>query len=265
MAPSIPTARDILLTAVVIPIFTARAALPVTGNITLFSDTKCQEPVFVNNAIVGRDFCAHSESADDYLGAFGSFILNERPWCDDGSVPWWNVFTDGLCAVPAASFEPGSDADGTCVAVEERGFKSYSFVCEDADRDSDDDGAEGDADSDDDYDVEPTTSADFAFTTLPFETAEPTLRRATTSESSTSETSTVKPSTEATPSTAKPPTESSGISSSPAQASSQSMAPTSAAPVSTPEPTGGVGTLNPNQSFVIGFITIMAGSLLLSL
>lgn len=260
MAPSIPTTRDIVLAAVILPVITAQAKLSVTGNITLFSDTQCQEPVFVNDAIVGRDFCAHAESSQEYLGAFGSFILNERPWCDNGAVPWWNVFTDGLCALPAASFEPGSDADGTCVAVGEGGFKSYSFDCDYADPDPDFDGSEGDADSDDDYDGEPTASVDIDVTTLPFETAEPTLHWSTTSEISTSETLTIKSSTEAISSTAKPPAESSPLSSSPAQTSSQSAATTSAEPVSTPEPTGGVGTLAPKQSLAIGLVAILVGS-----
>ncbi|KAH8197312.1 hypothetical protein TruAng_008516 [Truncatella angustata] len=117
---------------------TAIAALPRLGNITLFSDTACTDAVFVNNFIVGRDFCAPADNSGSGTGSvFQSYILNERPFCDDGWRPLFNVYGDLACADLIASYEPGPlydppgpDADGTCVAPGGE-YKAVAFICDD--------------------------------------------------------------------------------------------------------------------------------------
>lgn len=109
----------------------AVADLSHTGNVTFFSDDACADPVFVNSAIIGRDFCATSDSDLSSLGPYRGFIINERPWCDNGSRPYWNVFGDGGCRVLLDSFPPMRlDGEGACVPVGSSGFRSYAFVCD---------------------------------------------------------------------------------------------------------------------------------------
>ncbi|KAK9771888.1 hypothetical protein SCAR479_11369 [Seiridium cardinale] len=117
------------------------AALSKTGNFTVFSDTACQDPLFVNSEIKGRDFCAPTDNEGNWGGEatdfiFKSYILNERPWCDNGSRPYFNVYSDQDCAnliksYPAgALYNPtGPDADGTCV-VPGAEYKAVAFVCD---------------------------------------------------------------------------------------------------------------------------------------
>ncbi|KAM0813982.1 hypothetical protein AB5N19_13984 [Seiridium cardinale] len=117
------------------------AALSKTGNFTVFSDTACQDPLFVNSEIKGRDFCAPTDNEGNWGGEatdfiFKSYILNERPWCDNGSRPYFNVYSDQDCAnliksYPAgALYNPtGPDADGTCV-VPSAEYKAVAFVCD---------------------------------------------------------------------------------------------------------------------------------------
>ncbi|KAF1979817.1 hypothetical protein BU23DRAFT_106448 [Bimuria novae-zelandiae CBS 107.79] len=56
----IPTpswAASLALAAVLVTAPSAIAQLSKTGNITLFSDTSCAEPVYVNSWTLGRDVC----------------------------------------------------------------------------------------------------------------------------------------------------------------------------------------------------------------
>ncbi|KAI0025391.1 hypothetical protein F4780DRAFT_325630 [Xylariomycetidae sp. FL0641] len=111
------------------------AQLSRTGNVTLFSDTACEEPVYVNSFILGRDTCGKENAEASYPDAFRSFIVNERPWCDNGSRPWFNVYSDPTCNDLSMAYPPGAlyhptgpDADGTCVAPGD--YKGMAFLCD---------------------------------------------------------------------------------------------------------------------------------------
>ncbi|KAL5420365.1 hypothetical protein PMIN04_006537 [Paraphaeosphaeria minitans] len=113
---------------------TATASLTHIGNITLFSDTTCSDPVFINSWGLGRDFCAKVDnSASSPVDVpFRSYILNERPWCDTGSMPYLNVYHDETCAelIRSSSYDPGGpDADGRCVAPGGN-YRAMAFVCD---------------------------------------------------------------------------------------------------------------------------------------
>lgn len=125
-------------------IATATASLTHIGNITHFSDTTCSDPIFVNSWTLGRDFCAivESSASSPVDVPFRSYILNERPWCDNGSRPYLNVYRDEACAELIRSYEPGAlyvpgtlyepegpDADRTCVEPGEE-YKAMAFVCD---------------------------------------------------------------------------------------------------------------------------------------
>lgn len=110
------------------------ASLTRIGNITLFSDTTCSDPIFINSWSLGRDLCAKADnSASSPTDApFRSYIINERPWCDNGSLPYLNIYWDEACAelIQSNSYEPqGPDADETCV-VPAGDFKAMAFVCD---------------------------------------------------------------------------------------------------------------------------------------
>lgn len=116
----------------------ASAQLSDTGNITLFSDTNCAEAAFANSWTLGRDFCGSVESSSSRPTdvTFQSYILNERPWCTNGSRPYFNVYSDEACSNLIHSYEPGPlyhpigpDADGTCV-VPGGGYKAMAFICD---------------------------------------------------------------------------------------------------------------------------------------
>ncbi|KAI1342442.1 hypothetical protein F5Y15DRAFT_304648 [Xylariaceae sp. FL0016] len=106
-----------------------------TGKITLFSDTACEDNVYSNAFRLGPDVCGSENSATPYLDPFRSFLLHERPWCDNGSRPYFNLYGDTSCnelirSLPArALYQPsGPDADGTCVAPGD--FKGMAFICD---------------------------------------------------------------------------------------------------------------------------------------
>ncbi|KAF2445978.1 hypothetical protein P171DRAFT_277296 [Karstenula rhodostoma CBS 690.94] len=114
------------------------ASLTRIGNITLFSDTTCSDPIFLNSWNLGRDFCAKLDkiASSPVDVPFQSYILNERPWCDNGSRPDLNLYRDEACAGLIRSFEPGAlyksedpDADGTCVAPGGE-YRAMAFVCD---------------------------------------------------------------------------------------------------------------------------------------
>jgi hypothetical protein len=111
----------------------ATADLSYTGNITLFSDTTCSDPIFINSWTLGRDVCAKVDNgpwpADK---PFRSYILNERPYCTNGTFPYLNVYRDEACAelIESTSYEPkGPDADGMCM-VPRGDYKAMAFVCD---------------------------------------------------------------------------------------------------------------------------------------
>lgn len=114
------------------------AALSRTGSLTYFSDTGCTDPVFVNNAIIGEDFCAKADNSNKPSSShiFQSYILNERPWCVNGSRPYLNVYRDIDCHDLIKSYPPGPlynppgpDADPTCVTPG-GDFKALAFICD---------------------------------------------------------------------------------------------------------------------------------------
>ncbi|KAI2783339.1 hypothetical protein F4815DRAFT_348339 [Daldinia loculata] len=117
------------------------ATLSRIGNITLFSDTLCQEPVYVNSFILGFDTCGKENSATPYLDPFQSYILNERPWCQNGTRPYFN-YSDSTCLDLTTSNEPGpfrdENAQPRCIAPGD--FKGMAFICDGFD------GIEGTAD-----------------------------------------------------------------------------------------------------------------------
>ncbi|OTA99777.1 hypothetical protein M426DRAFT_251987 [Hypoxylon sp. CI-4A] len=123
----------------------AAATLSKTGNITLFSDTNCQEPVYVNSFILGIDTCGKENAATPFLETFGSYILNERPWCDNGDRPWLAIFGDSTCDALIAVNRPTSlaDEEASHPCVVPGGFKGMAFMCDGLD--GDDEGTSDDA------------------------------------------------------------------------------------------------------------------------
>ncbi|KAH7128062.1 hypothetical protein B0J13DRAFT_143331 [Dactylonectria estremocensis] len=139
----VPWTRAALAAAVsFIPL--ATAALSRTGQVGLFSDEDCKESVYVNKAVIGLDFCAVADSATPYSGEYKSFIVYEHPWCENGSLPYWNVFVDNSCHHLIDSwhvsdltnlsyddqYDDDDDDSGKCVSVPDAGYRSYAFVCD---------------------------------------------------------------------------------------------------------------------------------------
>ncbi|KAI1386752.1 uncharacterized protein F4822DRAFT_431620 [Hypoxylon trugodes] len=93
---------------------TAAVFLSKTGNITLFSDTNCQEPVYVNSFILGTNVCGKEDSA---------------------TPPSFDIYSDSACTDMMTSNSPEIAPDETeienppCVAPGD--FKGMAFVCED--------------------------------------------------------------------------------------------------------------------------------------
>ncbi|KAI1482323.1 hypothetical protein F4774DRAFT_370888 [Daldinia eschscholtzii] len=108
------------------------ATLSRTGNITLFKDTSCQEPAYANSFILGIDNCGKDSSETPDLAPFRSYILNERPWCENGARPYFNVYSDSTCLDLTTMNEPGpylgENTQPPCVAPGD--FKGMAFVCE---------------------------------------------------------------------------------------------------------------------------------------
>ncbi|KAI0388086.1 hypothetical protein F5Y04DRAFT_17446 [Hypomontagnella monticulosa] len=159
-------------------------ALSKTGNITLFSDTNCQEPVYVNNFILGIETCGGDNADTPYLDPFRSYILNERPWCKDGSRPSFDIFSDATCLDLTVSNEPGPRFEEIenpiCVAPGD--FKGMAFRCDESEENEDKDVTD-DAPTSTDTTTDETTTA-----TVPMAT--PAESSATVSEGSSTPTTT---------------------------------------------------------------------------
>ncbi|KAI1852132.1 hypothetical protein JX265_013103 [Neoarthrinium moseri] len=230
--------RVTALTTLITWIGTVNAALSATGNITLFSDTSCADPVYVNSWIVGRDNCAVADGGSQpYSGQFLSFVLNERPWCVNGSRPYLNIYRDAACTSLLVSFAPGPlynptgpDADGTCVAPG-ADYKALAFIC---------DGLRGAADSG--FSPRPSGGQDASSSSLPTSTSDrPALNTQTsrTEPGFSQATETVGTTTPASGTASTTGTAGSSITATASDASSSSTPPASTAGAATPITLGG--------------------------
>ncbi|OTA59301.1 hypothetical protein K449DRAFT_385331 [Hypoxylon sp. EC38] len=118
--------------ALVFSLWLPQTALAKTGNITLFSDTHCKEPVYINSFILGIDTCGKEDSATPYRDPFRSFILNERPWCRSGARPEFSIYSDSTCLDMIASNlpDPLVEEEGNHPCVVPGDFKGMAFICD---------------------------------------------------------------------------------------------------------------------------------------
>jgi hypothetical protein len=226
----------------------AVAQLPDTGNVTFFSDYGCRNPVYINSAIIGRDFCASIDEEDTDLGPYRSFIINERPWCDNGSRPYWNVFGDNGCRVLFDSFPAlRLNDEGACSPVGSSGFQSYAFVCDGFDLAWGIDGpGNGDGSGD-------SSSSNGVSSSIPEET--------TSSTDLPSESTTAVADASTTPATDAPET------TTPSRSTTSTGTPTRTTAESTqdPGPTGAAGTIRRDWSLFFLGMTIAGGSSLITI
>ncbi|KAI0597756.1 hypothetical protein F4775DRAFT_592990 [Biscogniauxia sp. FL1348] len=139
---------------------TARAhrLLSQTANLTLFADAACAEPVYANSFVLGVDTCGNDATTTlPYRG----LVVNDRPWCANGSRPVFNLYASAGCdGVVAASLLPGAmyggEGDGACVEAPGEGFRGMAFLCEGLGEESGDEEGE---DDDEVVTVTPTTSS----------------------------------------------------------------------------------------------------------
>ncbi|KAH7177075.1 hypothetical protein EDB81DRAFT_52050 [Dactylonectria macrodidyma] len=192
--------RSVALAAAVGFLPFAAAALSRTGQVGLFSDEECKESVYVNKAVIGLDFCAVADSTTPYEGEYKSFMVYKHPWCENGSLPYWNVFVDDSChhlidswhvsSLTSLSsddqYENDDDNGGKCVAVPDAGYRSYAFVCDGFDLAWGVDGPGGNDSTTSEESAEPTSNLSETSTQEP---AEPTLSYWTTSTETSTEAS----------------------------------------------------------------------------
>ncbi|KAI0841194.1 hypothetical protein F5Y06DRAFT_215091 [Hypoxylon sp. FL0890] len=226
--------------AFIFPLWLAQSAsgsLPKTGNITLFSDINCQEPVYVNSFILGIDTCGKADSATPYLNPFRSFILNERPYCRSGARPSLSIYSDSTCSDLIASNLPNSlveeETHHPCVAPGD--FKGMQFIC-------------GDSDGDEDTPGDAPTSAEVTFTEAAptvFEST-PTVFESTPTVTSTAISENISISTAPNTSTGVPSSATSssvlGSSVSGLSVATASSSNTTSGPSASPVPTSGAAT-----------------------
>ncbi|KAI1417020.1 hypothetical protein F5Y13DRAFT_153560 [Hypoxylon sp. FL1857] len=202
---------------------TALASLSKTGNITLFSDTHCKEPVYVNSFILGIDTCGKEDSATPYLYSFRSFILNERPWCTSGARPDFSIYSDSTCLDMIASNlpDPLVEEKGHHPCVAPGDFKGMAFICA---------GLDGDEGSPDDA----STSVEKTITEFAPTASETTLTTASTV--------TTKDSSASTASSTPTSVPSSTISSSGSTVTTTGPSSTASVSLASPVPTSGAAT-----------------------
>jgi hypothetical protein len=131
---------SVVVAAILTTVPSTTAELSKTGNITLFSDTSCEEPVYVNSFILGPDACGAADNSASSPSdvVFQSYTLNERPWCTNGSRPYFNVYSDTACTsliqsnAPGPLYSPsGPDAEYSCVAPgNDHRYQAMAFICD---------------------------------------------------------------------------------------------------------------------------------------
>ncbi|PWI67816.1 hypothetical protein PCL_02737 [Purpureocillium lilacinum] len=110
-----PVALSTLITLLSLAtLTTARrsASLPKLASLTLFSDPHCSSPLFINDAVIGPDFCAaplspHSSSSSSSIPpdtTIQSFILTQRPFCANGSLADIVIYADVQEVDPTAAW-----------------------------------------------------------------------------------------------------------------------------------------------------------------
>ncbi|OAQ92445.1 hypothetical protein VFPFJ_04185 [Purpureocillium lilacinum] len=140
-----PVALSTLITLLSLAtLTTARrsASLPKLASLTLFSDPHCSSPLFINDAVIGPDFCSaplspHSSSSSSIPAdtTIQSYILTQRPFCANGSLADIVIYADVQEVDPTAAWYAkeytcsGGGVD-RCVSVPGGGGRGVGVICD---------------------------------------------------------------------------------------------------------------------------------------
>jgi hypothetical protein len=118
----------LLFTSSVFALYPNPYGIP-TGNITLCTDTSCQHNAYVNFWGLGGDFCRPLSSSSSSYGpppVLNSYIINQRPTCDNGSYADWATYSDLACSKEKLRIPYNND--DTCESF--AGVVAVAFICE---------------------------------------------------------------------------------------------------------------------------------------
>ncbi|KAH8898605.1 hypothetical protein GQ53DRAFT_357941 [Thozetella sp. PMI_491] len=101
------------------------------GSITIFSDNSCTDQVISTSGSVPLDACIPASTSGDLST---TFIVSQKPFCQDGHRPDLVLFEDPCCGgnaianyIPNANY--GDYGDGSCQHLIGGGFRALVFVC----------------------------------------------------------------------------------------------------------------------------------------
>ena len=102
-----------------------------SGSITIFSDLSCTDVVVSHSGTIPLDTCIPASSTGNFST---NFIVNEKPFCEDGARPDLVLFEDPCCNgysianyIPNANY--GDYGNGSCQHPNGAGFRALVFVC----------------------------------------------------------------------------------------------------------------------------------------
>ena len=101
------------------------------GSIAVFSDSSCTDTVVSLSGSVALDACVPASTTGNLSI---TFIIGEKPYCQDGNRPDLVLFEDACCAgyaiahyIPNANY--GDYGNGSCQHLIGGGFRAFVFVC----------------------------------------------------------------------------------------------------------------------------------------
>ncbi|KAE9381969.1 hypothetical protein N431DRAFT_425520 [Stipitochalara longipes BDJ] len=101
-----------------------------TGSVALYSDSTCLTNAYANNWTLGGDFCAvlHPQTSSSNLVSppvLGSYLIDLRPTCDNGSYADWATYWDVGCSEEKTRVP--NNNDDTCESL--AGVLAVAFIC----------------------------------------------------------------------------------------------------------------------------------------
>jgi hypothetical protein len=103
-----------------------------TGDITLCTDNSCQHNAYVSSWGLGGDSCcplsssSSSSSSDGPPPTLSSYIINQRPTCDNGTFADWATYGDLACS--KEKLRTPYNNDDTCESF--AGVVAVAFICQ---------------------------------------------------------------------------------------------------------------------------------------
>jgi hypothetical protein len=93
-----------------------------TSSITLCTSPNCQQNAFSNPWILGGDFCSPLSLSPP----LNSYLITQRPTCDNGSYADWATYSDAGCAKERERVPYNNNA----VCESFNGVEAVAFICE---------------------------------------------------------------------------------------------------------------------------------------